>query len=84
MPNKKDPIDALDFEQAYQRLDDIVERMERGDQSLEKSLADFEQGVSLMKHCHSVLKDAEQKVAVLVKDHQGLFTTEPFEQNSND
>lgn len=70
----------LDFEQAYQELEGIVERMERGEQNLEKSLSDFERGVVLMKHCHSMLKDAEQKVEVLVKDNQGLFNTQAFEE----
>ena len=72
-------ISKLDFEHAYQELESIVERMERGEQDLEQSLQDFERGVSLMKHCHSLLKDAEQKVDILVKDNQGLFNTEPFD-----
>jgi exodeoxyribonuclease VII small subunit len=49
---------------------------------LEISLGDFERGVLLMKHCHSLLKDAEQKVEILVKDNAGLFNTVPFEQDS--
>ena len=75
-------LQDLDFEKAYQELENIVERMERGDQNLEKSLADFERGVALMKHCHGVLKDAEQKVEILVKDNDALFATEPFESDS--
>ena len=73
----------LDFEQAYKELEAIVERMERGEQALENSLSDFERGVALMKHCHGVLKKAEQKVEVLVKDNDGLFSTEAFDDNSN-
>lgn len=72
-------IKELDFEKAYSELEHIVGRMERGDQDLENSLSDFERGVALMKHCHSKLKDAEQKVEILVKDNDGLFHTEPFE-----
>jgi len=79
MSDKK--LENLDFEKAYQELEGIVEGMERGEQDLEKSLTDFERGVSLMKHCHKLLKDAEQKVEVLVKDNQGLFKTEPFDQD---
>ncbi|MEM7357867.1 MAG: exodeoxyribonuclease VII small subunit [Pseudomonadota bacterium] len=75
-------LSKLDFEHAYQELEGIVEKMERGEQDLEKSLADFERGVSLMKHCHSLLKDAEQKVEVLVKDNTGLFSTEPFNEDN--
>lgn len=70
----------LDFEHAYKELENIVERMERGDQDLENSLSDFERGVALMSHCHTVLKEAEQKVELLVKDNNGLFNTEPFEE----
>jgi len=75
-------LESLDFEKAYQELENIVERMERGEQDLENSLSDFERGVSLMKHCHSKLKDAEQKVDVLIKDNDGLFTSEPFEDKT--
>ncbi len=73
-------LSDVDFEQAYKELEALVERMERGDQNLESSLADFERGVALMKHCHSVLKGAEQKVEILVKDNEGLFSTEAFEE----
>lgn len=74
----KDPkskLDNLNFEQAYQELETIVGRMERGEQALEKSLSDFARGVTLMKYCHSKLKDAEQQVEILVKDSEGLFST---------
>jgi len=75
-------LESLDFEKAYQELESIVDRMERGEQDLENSLSDFERGVSLMKHCHSKLKDAEQKVEVLIKDNDGLFTSEPLEDKT--
>ena len=81
MPEKTPKLDTLNFEQAYKELETIVERMERGEQELETSLTDFERGVALMKHCHSVLKDAEQKVEILLKDNDGLFTTAPFEDS---
>ena len=76
-------INEVDFEQAYQQLESIVERMERGEQALEKSLSDFERGVALIKHCHGVLKNAEQKVELLMKDNEGLFSTTPFESNES-
>jgi len=77
MPNKQ--IAKLNFEQAYQDLEGIVEKMERGEQDLEQSLSDFERGVALMKHCHELLKQAEQKVEILIKDNDGIFSTEPFD-----
>lgn len=74
----KKEIDNLAFEQAKTELEAIVARMERGEQALEQSLADFERGVALMNRCHHLLKNAEQKVEILVRDNDGLFATEPF------
>ncbi|HAU68849.1 MAG: exodeoxyribonuclease VII small subunit [Arenicella sp.] len=74
----------LTFEQAFNELEALVERMERGQQNLEDSLGDFERGVGLMKHCHSVLKSAEQQVEILVKDSDGLFVTKALEPSSSD
>lgn len=71
--------DSLSFESAQVELEAIVQRMERGEQELEQSLADFERGVALMNRCHYLLKEAEQKVDILVKDNDGLFTTQPFD-----
>lgn len=81
MSNTKKVTDLsqLNFESAYQQLESIVEKMELGEQDLEQSLTDFEQGVSLMKHCHKLLKDAEQKIDILVKDSDGVLSTEPFD-----
>lgn len=78
----KDSEQQDSFEDSYKALESIVERMERGEQSLEESLKDFEQGVMLMKQCHERLKAAEQKVEMLVKNNEGLFTTEPFEDKA--
>lgn len=78
----KSSNDALNFEQAYEALEKIVARMELGEQSLEQSLEDFEQGVGLMKHCHKLLKDAEQKVEVLVSENNAIFETKPFNEDS--
>ena len=50
-----------------QDLEQIVERLEQGDLSLEESLAAFERGVLLTRTCQSALKEAEQKVEILLK-----------------
>ena len=48
-------------------LEELVERLEQGDLSLEESLAAFERGVTLTRTCQSALKEAEQKVEILLK-----------------
>ena len=48
-------------------LEELVERLEQGDLSLEESLAAFERGVTLTRACQTALKEAEQKVEILLK-----------------
>lgn len=57
----------LDFEAAMRDLEEIVERLEHGDLPLEESLAAFERGVMLTRSCQTALKEAEQKVEILLK-----------------
>jgi exodeoxyribonuclease VII small subunit len=57
----------VDFEAAMRDLESIVERLEQGDLPLEESLAAFERGVILTRTCQTALKEAEQKVEILLK-----------------
>lgn len=57
--------DKIDFESALRELEELVERMEQGDLSLEQSLKDFERGVALTRACQQALQEAEQKVQIL-------------------
>ena len=57
----------IDFEKAMSELESLVTNMEKGEQSLEASLKDFERGVELTRICQKALKDAEQKVQILSK-----------------
>jgi exodeoxyribonuclease VII small subunit len=61
----KDPP-KIDFESAMQELEALVERLEQGEMPLEESLAAFERGVVLTRSCQTALKDAEQKVQILL------------------
>ncbi len=56
----------LTFEQAFQQLEQVVEQLEKGELTLEQSLALFEKGMLLAKLCESKLDEAEQKVSHLV------------------
>jgi exodeoxyribonuclease VII small subunit len=58
----------VDLDKALTELEAIVEQLEAGDQPLEKSLKDFERGVRLSRECQGALKDAEQRVQVLLGD----------------
>ena len=56
-----------DFETAMRDLEKLVERLEQGDLPLEESLAAFERGVMLTRACQTALKEAEQKVEILLR-----------------
>lgn len=66
----------LTFEQATERLEAIVNEMENGKVTLDRSLELFEEGVSLVKQCNTMLDKAEQKVSMLVKTDDGYETTD--------
>lgn len=58
---------GVNFEEALEELESLVEQMEDGDLSLEESLAAFEKGVRLARECQEALKAAEQRVQVLLQ-----------------
>lgn len=53
------------FEEALQRLDEVVRSLESGELSLEAALDLFAEGVDLARYCHGVLDAAEQRLQVL-------------------
>jgi exodeoxyribonuclease VII small subunit len=56
-----------DFEQALADLEETVEKLERGDLPLEEALKQFERGIGLARSCQQALKQAEQKVEILLQ-----------------
>jgi exodeoxyribonuclease VII small subunit len=75
-----------DFEQALAQLEAIVEQLEQGDLSLDESLQQFERGVQLTRTCQSALKQAEQKVEILLRRTGELneFDTANFDAGQAD
>jgi len=59
--------ETLAFEKSLQELEALVVKMEQGNLSLEESLQHFERGIQLTRACQQALKDAEQKVEILLK-----------------
>ena len=68
----------MKFEDCLQRLEKIVQELERGDVPLEKSLTLFEEGMQLSASCRKQLDEAEGKIEILLKQN-GRLQTEPFE-----
>ena len=78
MPKKP----SLDFEHALKELEALVSRMEKGDISLEDSLKHFERGIELTRACQKALKEAEQKVQILLEKN-GESVVQPFESQED-
>lgn len=72
----------MDFEKKLGRLEEIVQKMERGELTLEDSLKLFEEGVRLSRDCQTQLGEAEAKVKLLTGfDSEGLPTLQDFKSD---
>jgi exodeoxyribonuclease VII small subunit len=68
------------FEEAFARLEQIVQELEEGQLGLSESLARYEEGVTHLRRCHEALKRAERKIELLTGvNADGEAVTEPFE-----
>ena len=55
----------FNFNKGLLELEEIINKMESGELSLEDSLKYFEEGVKIHRQCHTALTDAEQRISVL-------------------
>jgi exodeoxyribonuclease VII small subunit len=69
------------FEECLQRLEKIVQELEKGEVPLDKSLTLFEEGMQLSSACRKELEQAEGKVEVLLKKN-GKLQAETFEPSA--
>jgi exodeoxyribonuclease VII small subunit len=75
---KRDVMTEEKFEQALERLEGIVSKLEDGDLDLEESLKLFEEGIRLSHFCSQKLDEAERKVEILLKNREGTLGSRPF------
>jgi exodeoxyribonuclease VII small subunit len=69
------------FEKALTDLENIVQRLDENDLSLDDALSLFEEGIKLSRFCSQKLDSVEKKVEILLKDDEGNIQKEPFESN---
>ena len=75
------PDEEPTFETALQRLEQIVQDLERGNLTLEASMSAFEEGMKLSKLCAARLAAAEKKVETLTQNADGTSAWTPAPQN---
>ena len=78
----QDSSPVADFEQSMQSLEDLVARMETGEMTLEESLAAYERGVGLYRHCKTALEQAELRVRLL-SDPANPDDSRPFDASED-
>ena len=77
-PKKDNNSDS--FEESLEKLQQIVTRLETGNLGLDNSLAQFETGIGILRHCYQTLEAAEQKIEMLTGvDADGNPITENFD-----
>ena len=71
------------FEDALNKLEKIVAKLEEGDVPLEESLKLFEEGIRLSRLCNQKLDEAEKKVEILLKNKEGVLKPQPFDPSAS-
>ncbi|WP_225763355.1 exodeoxyribonuclease VII small subunit [Stenotrophomonas sp. Marseille-Q4652] len=81
--SKPETSPVAQFERSLEELEQLVEKMEAGDLSLEQSLSAYERGVGLYRQCQQALEQAELRVRLLTDPAQP-DKSEPFDSLGND
>lgn len=70
--------DKIVFEDAFKKLEQIVESLERGEMSLDDSIKRFEEGMTLLKICNTQLDQTELRIKKLIQDSEDQLQLEDF------
>jgi exodeoxyribonuclease VII small subunit len=76
---KSEPGKKADFERSLRRLEEVVQKLESANLSLDDAMKLFEEGVQLSRECQKQLAEAEARVEILLKKADGKLAAEEFE-----
>lgn len=68
----------MNFEEAMNELEKIVEKLESGELSLDESLEAFQEGIELTKFCSNRLDEIEKKISILMENEEGKLEEKDF------
>lgn len=68
----------VNFEDTMNKLEEIVQVLEKGELNLDDSIKEFEKGMKLSKEASKYLEEAEKKITILVKDNNGELQEQEF------
>lgn len=84
MSSRKPAEKPPSFEEAVQELEEITRALESGSLSLENSIKAYERGMELRSVCLELLEQAEQKLEIVERTHQGKLQQRPFQAGGPD
>ena len=70
--------ETLNYEEAMKQLENIADELEKGNLTLDESVAKFEEGMNLSKKCANLLDEAEKKITILVQTNENEVKEEDF------
>lgn len=65
---KQEQTAELSIEEAFERLDTLLEKLEDRETSLEESFALYQRGMELLKHCNEKIDTVEKKIQIMNGD----------------
>ncbi|MFQ5862782.1 MAG: exodeoxyribonuclease VII small subunit [Candidatus Brocadiales bacterium] len=71
---------TIKFEEALKQLEEIVEELEKGELSLDESLAKYEDGIKIYRKCLELLEGAEERLKVFARDENGRLLVKNLSQ----
>lgn len=80
MGNRK----KMSFEEAMAELEEIVEKLEKGELTLDQSLEYFKKGVELSKYCNNRLEEVERQITLLIEGQDGELVEENYLEETNE
>ena len=72
--NREKSPEEMKYEEAFQELKELVEKLESDELELEEGLELFERGQALAKRCADLLEDADLKIKQITTDDTGEYT----------
>ncbi|MDR2682103.1 MAG: exodeoxyribonuclease VII small subunit [Holosporaceae bacterium] len=75
----KNDISKMEFEDAIKELENIVKILEEGKSPLKESVALYERGTMLKKHCDKILESTQMKINQISSDKNGNFCVEEMD-----
>jgi exodeoxyribonuclease VII small subunit len=74
---------TVNLEKSLSDLEALIEELEGGELPLDQAMKKFEEGIKLTRGCQATLKDAEQKVEILLKSAGGEDLLQNFESEED-